>query len=96
MATLSSLAIRQEAAFQRIEAELGINLTAIYHRDPAVTETLRIEAIADALGGKAAEVEIPDEAVGKATVETVEIVDTGTSTVVEDAKADAPKGKAKA
>lgn len=78
MATLSSLAIRQEDAFKRIEAELGVNLHDFYHRDPAVMETLRIEAIADALGGKAAEATaIPDEAVGAATVETVEVVDTG-------------------
>lgn len=78
MATLSSLAIRNEAAFERIEKELGINLHAFYHRDPAVMETLRIEAIADALADKTKVIPaVPTEAVGKVTVETVEVADAG-------------------
>lgn len=88
MATLSSLAIRQEDAFKRIEAELGVNLHDIHHRDPAVMETLRIEAIANALGAKGAEaagiaatdkptIKVPSDAVGPVTVETVEVVDSG-------------------
>jgi hypothetical protein len=97
MATLSSLAIRNEAAFDRIEKELGINLHAFYHRDPAVMETLRIEAIADALADKTKEIPAVPKSVGKddplVTVETVEIVDTGTKTVIgpDDLKAKAKK-----
>lgn len=94
MATLSSLAIRQEDAFKRIEAELGVNLTSIHHRDPQVCETLRIEAIADALADKTKEIPNVLGTVGKddplVTVEEVSIVDTGAGTVIDP---DKPKAK---
>lgn len=61
MATAASLAIRQEAAFNRIQAALKAlapnskvdspNALEIRHRDPAQEQTLRVEQIADALDG---------------------------------------------
>lgn len=83
MATLSSLAIRRDDAFDRIEKELGINLHDIYHRNPAVMETLRIEAIADALeapvegrGAHEASGEIPPVTVETVKAEEMKTVET--------------------
>lgn len=114
MATQLQLTLRRDDAYARIdeatrklEQAAGVKRAAgesIRHRDPAIEQILRIEAIADSLEAlvqaqgqgraKAAAAEQPPLTVETVvekpleTVETVEIVES-------DKAADAPKGKGK-
>jgi hypothetical protein len=100
MATQLQLQLRRDEAYKRIDAatrKLGAKPgEALRHRDPAIEQILRIEAIADSLEqlakgqGKASEAQPP------VTVETVKEDELKTVETVEIVPAAAaPKAKAK-
>jgi len=98
MATANSLAIRQDAAWGRIQAALAALGNAdspsgleIRHRDPYVQEVLRVEAIADALG---AIISAPDEVAETSAVKGAK-AQADAPLTVETVEIVDPKAKAK-